>query len=55
MLAPRRRFGDVSWKAEDSACFLNATWDSLAKGFSGMRSFKMLVKLGMEPKGPARM
>lgn len=55
MLAPRRRAGDMSWEAEDSACFLNITRDSLVRGFSGTKSFKMLVKVGMEPKGPARM
>lgn len=55
MLAPRRRLGDVAWKAEDSACFLNVTQDSLARGFSGIKSFKMLVRVGMEPKGPAGM
>lgn len=52
MLAPGRRSGAVSWKAGDSACFLSITQDSLARGFSGAKSFKMLAKV---PKEPARM
>ena len=53
VLASKRTFGYVSWKAQDNVCVLGVTvW---ARGFSGMKSFKMLFKVGVELKGLAKM